>query len=69
MRDGRCVLWGSPYLDVHGEDDVELDRGSPMYLEGEIYGFMEEALLGHQFDNIIMQSGDAYRKAQSSRML
>eukprot|EP00899_Mesostigma_viride_P015866 jgi/Mesvir1/24280/Mv10978-RA.1 len=37
LRCERACLWPSPYLDAHGEEDVDLKRGKPLYLNAERY--------------------------------
>ncbi len=32
IRETRWGIWGSPYLDAYGEEDPELKRGRPLYL-------------------------------------
>jgi hypothetical protein len=32
LRDGKAAYWGSLYLDEHGEEDIGLRRGRPLYL-------------------------------------
>ncbi|KJH47887.1 hypothetical protein DICVIV_06015 [Dictyocaulus viviparus] len=32
VRDGLAAIWGSVYLDVHGEEDRNLRRGKPLFL-------------------------------------
>lgn len=37
LRAGRKCLYPSPYLDAHGEEDMYLRRGRPLYLSAERY--------------------------------
>lgn len=71
VRDGRCSLWGSPYLDTHGEEDVLLDRGRPLYFDPMSYLLMTNAYLSHTLDDVIMQNidGPAYKKPRPSHQL
>ncbi|KAK5981332.1 E3 ubiquitin-protein ligase [Trichostrongylus colubriformis] len=32
VRDGLAAIWGSVYLDAHGEEDRNLRRGKPLFL-------------------------------------
>jgi hypothetical protein len=32
IREMHWCLWGSPYLDAYGEEDQDLRRGRPLYL-------------------------------------
>jgi hypothetical protein len=71
VRDGRCCLWGSPYLDAHGEEDALLERGRPLTLDPKTYFLITNALLSHTFDDLIMQNGDGviHKKPRPSRQL
>ncbi|KAL6626741.1 hypothetical protein ACP70R_030467 [Stipagrostis hirtigluma subsp. patula] len=37
QRSARLAFWPSPYLDVFGEEDHEMQRGKPLYLSQERY--------------------------------
>jgi hypothetical protein len=37
MRGDRIAQWGSPYLDEHGEEDIDLRRGKPLHLNAARY--------------------------------
>lgn len=37
VRGERLATWGSPYLDEHGEEDIELRRGKPLRLNAARY--------------------------------
>jgi hypothetical protein len=37
LRYGRYCYWGSPYLDDHGEEDIDIKRGRPLRLNKERY--------------------------------
>ncbi|KAJ4704674.1 E3 ubiquitin-protein ligase PRT6-like [Melia azedarach] len=37
QRSARQSPWPSPYLDVYGEEDIEMNRGKPLYLNEERY--------------------------------
>jgi Proteolysis_6 C-terminal len=49
-RNDRLAMWGSPYLDEHGEEDAELRRGKPLFLSHERYSSLERLWLTHGFD-------------------
>jgi len=51
LRDERRAIWGSPYLDEHGEEDVELRRGKPLFLSKVRYGTLQRLWLTHGFDH------------------
>ncbi|KAK0395603.1 hypothetical protein QR680_001353 [Steinernema hermaphroditum] len=42
-------VWGSPYLDVHGEEDRQLRRGKPLYLSARRYQFLQRDWLTQVF--------------------
>eukprot|EP00188_Purpureofilum_apyrenoidigerum_P002331 Plantae.Rhodophyta-Purpureofilum_apyrenoidigerum.ctg2439.p1 GENE.Plantae.Rhodophyta-Purpureofilum_apyrenoidigerum.ctg2439~~Plantae.Rhodophyta-Purpureofilum_apyrenoidigerum.ctg2439.p1 ORF type:complete len:598 (+),score=84.59 Plantae.Rhodophyta-Purpureofilum_apyrenoidigerum.ctg2439:532-2325(+) len=50
VRRSRRSTWGSPYLDDHGEEDVGLFRGKPLYLSEERYRALERLWLVHGFE-------------------
>ena len=35
LRNGRYAYWGSPYLDDHGEEDIDIKRGRALRLNKE----------------------------------
>ncbi|GFR39993.1 hypothetical protein Agub_g527, partial [Astrephomene gubernaculifera] len=37
LRGGRMAACQSPYLDAHGDEDVDLRRGRPLYLDAHCY--------------------------------
>ncbi|KAI5710044.1 hypothetical protein M8J76_006269 [Diaphorina citri] len=51
IRGKRACLWGSMYLDNHGEEDRELKRGKPLYLSPERYKLLEQQWIAHRFDH------------------
>ncbi|GAB1601060.1 E3 ubiquitin-protein ligase UBR3-like [Argonauta hians] len=55
IRGQRAALWGSVYLDKHGEEDEELRRGKPLYLSEERYRLLEQQWRTHNFDNACKQ--------------
>lgn len=55
IRGLRAALWGSVYLDKHGEEDAELRRGKPLYLSEERYRLLEQQWLTHNFDHACKQ--------------
>ncbi|KAI0233528.1 E3 ubiquitin-protein ligase UBR3 [Lamellibrachia satsuma] len=50
IRGPRATIWGSVYLDEHGEEDRDLKRGKPLYLSKERYGLLREQWLTHSYD-------------------
>ncbi|XP_067935363.1 E3 ubiquitin-protein ligase UBR3-like [Watersipora subatra] len=52
IRGKRATLWGSVYLDEHGEEDRDLKRGRPLYLCKERYQMLEQQWLSHNFDYV-----------------
>uniref|UniRef100_A0A4W3I964 E3 ubiquitin-protein ligase n=1 Tax=Callorhinchus milii TaxID=7868 RepID=A0A4W3I964_CALMI len=52
IRGHRFCLWGSLYLDAHGEEDRDLRRGKPLYLCKERYKVLEQQWIAHTFDHI-----------------
>lgn len=50
IRKARSTMWGSPYLDVHGEEDKRFSRGKPLYLNEERYESLQRLWLTHGFD-------------------
>ncbi|XP_052826304.1 E3 ubiquitin-protein ligase UBR3 [Octopus bimaculoides] len=55
IRGQRAALWGSVYLDKHGEEDEELRRGKPLYLSEERYQLLEQQWRTHNFDHACKQ--------------
>ena len=51
IRGPRATLWGSIYLDDHGEEDRELKRGKPLFLSPERYKLLKQQWLSHSFDH------------------
>lgn len=51
IRGPRATLWGSVYLDEHGEEDRDLKRGKPLYLSMARYNLLETQWLSHSFDH------------------
>ncbi|XP_063285782.1 E3 ubiquitin-protein ligase UBR3 isoform X4 [Pelobates fuscus] len=60
IRGHRFCLWGSVYLDTHGEEDRELRRGKPLYISKERYGALEQQWVSHTFDHINKRWGPHY---------
>ncbi|EGG17925.1 hypothetical protein DFA_08926 [Cavenderia fasciculata] len=46
----RRTYWISPYLDDHGEEDINLRRGKTLYLNTNRYTQLNTLLLNHQID-------------------
>ncbi|GFO41994.1 E3 ubiquitin-protein ligase ubr3 [Plakobranchus ocellatus] len=51
IRGPRATLWGSVYLDEHGEEDRDLKRGKPLFLSTARYNLLESQWLSHGFDH------------------
>jgi len=51
IRGKRACIWGSIYLDAFGEEDRELKRGKPLFLNPERYQLLETQWLSHRFDH------------------
>ncbi|XP_053327752.1 E3 ubiquitin-protein ligase UBR3 isoform X2 [Spea bombifrons] len=60
IRGHRFCLWGSVYLDAHGEEDRELRRGKPLYICKERYRVLEQQWVSHTFDHINKRWGPHY---------
>uniref|UniRef100_A0A8D0C5S4 E3 ubiquitin-protein ligase n=1 Tax=Salvator merianae TaxID=96440 RepID=A0A8D0C5S4_SALMN len=60
IRGHRFCLWGSVYLDVHGEEDRDLRRGKPLYICKERYKVLEQQWVSHTFDHINKRWGPHY---------
>ncbi|XP_041366438.1 E3 ubiquitin-protein ligase UBR3-like [Gigantopelta aegis] len=52
IRGPRATLWGSIYLDEHGEEDRDLKRGKPLFLSKERYELLETQWRSHNFDHV-----------------
>ncbi|XP_034418334.1 E3 ubiquitin-protein ligase ubr3 isoform X3 [Cyclopterus lumpus] len=60
IRGHRFCLWGSVYLDAHGEEDRDLRRGKPLFLCAERYRVLEQQWGSHTFDHINKRWGPHY---------
>ncbi|KAL2080971.1 hypothetical protein ACEWY4_022824 [Coilia grayii] len=60
IRGHRFCLWGSVYLDAHGEEDRDLRRGKPLFLCAERYQVLEQQWVAHTFDHINKRWGPHY---------
>ncbi|KAL8183446.1 UNVERIFIED_CONTAM: E3 ubiquitin-protein ligase ubr3 [Gekko kuhli] len=60
IRGHRFCLWGSVYLDAHGEEDRDLRRGKPLYMCKERYKVLEHQWISHTFDHINKRWGPHY---------
>ncbi|XP_034042644.1 E3 ubiquitin-protein ligase ubr3 isoform X3 [Thalassophryne amazonica] len=60
IRGHRFCLWGSVYLDAHGEEDRDLRRGKPLFLCEERYRVLEQQWISHTFDHINKRWGPHY---------
>lgn len=50
QRSARKALWPSPYLDAFGEEDLEMRRGRPLYLNEERYAALAYMVASHGLD-------------------
>uniref|UniRef100_A0A7N0RI32 E3 ubiquitin-protein ligase n=1 Tax=Kalanchoe fedtschenkoi TaxID=63787 RepID=A0A7N0RI32_KALFE len=50
QRCARQALWPSPYLDAFGEEDVDLRRGKPLFLNEERYAALCYMVASHGLD-------------------
>ncbi|KAK7110558.1 E3 ubiquitin-protein ligase UBR3-like [Littorina saxatilis] len=50
LRGPRATLWGSVYLDQHGEEDRDLKRGKPLYLSRDRLKLLESQWISHSFE-------------------
>ncbi|XP_048127654.1 E3 ubiquitin-protein ligase PRT6 isoform X2 [Rhodamnia argentea] len=46
----RQALWPSPYLDAFGEEDIDLNRGKPLFLNEERYAALTYMVASHGLD-------------------
>ncbi|MBA0684471.1 hypothetical protein Goari_026056, partial [Gossypium aridum] len=47
QRCAQQARWPSPYLDVFGEEDIEMHRGKPLYLNEERYAALSYMVASH----------------------
>ncbi|XP_023539127.1 E3 ubiquitin-protein ligase PRT6-like [Cucurbita pepo subsp. pepo] len=50
QRSARQSPWPSPYLDAFGEEDIEMRRGKPLYLNEERYAALSYMVACHGLD-------------------
>ncbi|CAN0926604.1 E3 ubiquitin-protein ligase PRT6 [Linum grandiflorum] len=50
QRCARQAPWHSPYLDAFGEEDIEMHRGKPLYLNEERYAALCHMVASHGLD-------------------
>ncbi|KAL3531814.1 hypothetical protein ACH5RR_005335 [Cinchona calisaya] len=50
QRHARQAPWPSPYLDAFGEEDHEMHRGKPLYLNEERYAALTHMVASHGLD-------------------
>ncbi|KAL1822614.1 hypothetical protein ACET3Z_009392 [Daucus carota] len=50
QRSARQAPWPSPYLDMYGEEDIEMHRGKPLYLNQERYAALTYMVASHGLD-------------------
>jgi len=51
VRGKRACVWGSVFLDHFGEEDKELKRGKPLFLNEKRYQLLEHQWVSHKFDH------------------
>jgi hypothetical protein len=53
----RTIVIQSPYLDTHGEEDAELRRGRPLYLQPKIYAHLSRLWSAQlDFDSVLLHA-------------
>ena len=50
VRGSRASVFLSPYLDSHGEEDIGLQRGRPLFLNTQRFEALEALWMLHGFD-------------------
>lgn len=50
QRSAHQASWPSPYLDAFGEEDTEMHRGKPLYLNEERYAALTHMVASHGLD-------------------
>ncbi|XP_020524000.1 E3 ubiquitin-protein ligase PRT6 isoform X2 [Amborella trichopoda] len=50
QRSARQAPWPSPYLDAFGEEDIDMQRGKPLYLNEERYAALNHLVVSHGLD-------------------
>ncbi|KAI3950096.1 hypothetical protein MKW98_008541 [Papaver atlanticum] len=50
QRSARQAPWPSPYLDAFGEEDIEMHRGKPLFLNEERYATLTNMVASHGLD-------------------
>ncbi|GMI71307.1 proteolysis 6, Greening after Extended Darkness 1 [Hibiscus trionum] len=50
QRCAKQAPWPSPYLDAFGEEDIEMHRGKPLYLNEERYAALSYMVASHGLD-------------------
>ncbi|KAM0953533.1 putative carboxypeptidase U transcription factor interactor and regulator Znf-B family [Dioscorea sansibarensis] len=51
QRSVRLAFWPSPYLDAYGEEDLNMARGEPLYLNEDRYKALACMVASHSFDH------------------
>ncbi|XP_076821304.1 E3 ubiquitin-protein ligase UBR3-like [Clavelina lepadiformis] len=51
IRGSRACIWGTVYLDAHGEEDRGWKRGKPLFLKPERLRLLEQQWIQHVFDS------------------
>ncbi|KAI7749986.1 hypothetical protein M8C21_021204 [Ambrosia artemisiifolia] len=47
QRSAGHAFWPSPYLDAFGEEDINIERGKPLYLNEERYAALSHMVTSH----------------------
>ncbi|KAL5716697.1 RING-type E3 ubiquitin transferase [Ranunculus cassubicifolius] len=58
QRSARHSPWPSPYLDAFGEEDIDMNRGKPLYLNEKRYAALTKMVASHGLD----QSSEVLRQ-------
>lgn len=68
IAEDKSCLWGSPYFDQYGEEDVLLKRGANLFLDRSVYGHLNQLLVEHQLESEILRADvPPFKKAQPAR--
>ncbi|KAL6041113.1 Bromodomain adjacent to zinc finger domain, 2A [Balamuthia mandrillaris] len=69
ISDEKACIWGSPYLDQFGEEDVSFRRGKPLRLEERVYNHLNNVFLNQRLDGEILRSDvSSLKQVQSARL-
>jgi len=58
LRPARLAVGPSPFLDAHGEEDADLRRGRPLFLDARVYGQLAQlwAAGALEYDSTLLQA-------------